>query len=79
MSRCECFAHKIIAFIYLENDKEIELSGENGTEYLTQIWFKEYLETQDLNITFESENIIVAIFIQPGRKIVYVDKIGGNF
>ena len=52
----------------IEKDKEIVFSGENGTEYLTQLWFKEYLETQDLNITFESENIIVAVFIKPGMK-----------
>ena len=46
--------------------KEIEFSGENETEYLTQIWFKEYLETQDLNITSESEPLTVAVFIKPG-------------
>lgn len=48
--------------------KEIEFSGENGTEYLTQIWFKEYLETQSLNITAESEPLIVAVFMKPGTK-----------
>ena len=50
------------------HDKEIIFNGENGTEYLTQIWFKEYLETQDLNITAESEPLIVAVFMKPGTK-----------
>ena len=50
------------------NDKEIVFNGENGTEYLTQIWFKEYLESQDLNITAEPEPLIVAFFIKSGTK-----------
>ena len=50
------------------NDKEIVFNGENGTEYLTQIWFKEFLDKQDLNITVESEPLIVAVFIKPGTK-----------
>ena len=50
------------------HDKEIVFNGENGTEYLTQIWFKEYLERQYLNITAESEALIVAVFIKLGTK-----------
>ena len=50
------------------HDKEIVFDGENGTEYLTQIWFKEYLETQDLNITATPEPLIIAVFIKPGTK-----------
>ena len=50
------------------HDKEIVFDGENGTEYLTQIWFKEYLETQDLNITATPEPSIIAVFIKPGTK-----------
>ena len=48
------------------HNKEIEFSGENGTEYLAQIWLKEYSETQDLNLTAEYEPLIVAVFIKPG-------------
>ena len=50
------------------NDKTIAFRGENGTEYLTQIWFKEYLETQDLDITAEPEPLNVAVFIETGTK-----------
>ena len=50
------------------HNKKIAFNGENGTEYLTQIWFKEFLDKQDLNITVESEPLIVAVFIKPGTK-----------
>lgn len=51
----------------LEN-KKIIYSGENGTEGLDQIWFNEYLETTNLNTTFSSEPITIAMFIKPGKK-----------
>ena len=50
------------------HNKKIAFDGENGTEYLTQIWFKEFLEKQDFNISVESEPLIAAVFIKPGRK-----------
>ena len=50
------------------HNNKIAFNGENGTEYLTQIWFKEFLGIQDLNVTVESEPLVAAVFIKPGTK-----------
>ena len=47
-------------------DKVVIYNGENGSETLDKIWFREYLEPESLNITFSSEPFTIAIFIKPG-------------
>ena len=47
-------------------DRAVIYNGENGSEALEQIWFNEYLETTNLNTTFSSEPLTIAMFIKPG-------------
>ena len=48
-------------------DQEILYHGENGSEALNSIWFKEVLAVQELNITFMPEPLTVAAFFKPGK------------
>ena len=48
-------------------EQEIIYNGENGTEVLNSIWFKELLTSQNLNITFTSEPLTIAVFLKPGK------------
>ena len=49
-------------------DQEILYNGENGSETLNSIWFKEVLAVQELNITFMPEPITIAVFFKPGKE-----------
>ena len=48
-------------------EQEIIYDGENGTENLNSIWFKELLTSQNLNITFMSEPLTIAVLLKPGK------------
>ena len=48
-------------------EQKIIYDGENGTENLNSIWFKELLTSQNLNITFMSEPLTIAVFFKPGK------------
>ena len=48
-------------------DQEILYDGQNGSEALNSIWFKELLAAQELNITFMPEPLTVAAFFKPGK------------
>ena len=48
-------------------ERAVIYNGENGSEALEQIWFNEYLETTNLNTTFSSEPLTIAMFIKPGK------------
>ena len=49
-------------------DQEILYNGENGSEALNSIWFKELLAAQELNITFMPEPLTIAVFFKPGKE-----------